>query len=269
MCVNCDENSTTIPSGNDGDQGAQGIFGGYCGEWNFSTSTSTGPSAGQLRFNSGTYGSVASIYVNETNADAINYAAFLASFDNAGYFGLVRVFKKDDSSIFWMGEVVAVTDNGTDQSIDVTYTLHNGSFANNDSVVICFTPTGIAPAIIEQRINTIFRESETPYISITSSTLAEAGYLVYDQATFGNVLRCKIVAKGAVVSQGYKLKVTDSAGIVLWNITGNLPANTNVNAVNLGAVLTTPTSGLGYLKVEFASDNTNALRLYSIDFYNE
>lgn len=267
MCVNCDDNTTTIPQGNDGIQGIQGIFGGFCGEWRFSTSTASGPPSQYLRLNNATYTAVSSILVNDTNSDSINYDAFLDSFDNGGYFGYVRIFKKNDSTVFWMGEVLAVTDNGTDHSIDVTYILHNGSFAADDSVVICFAPSGVAP-IINQRLNTVFQQADTPYRSVTTSTLTEAGHLVYNQTEFGNVARCRIVMKGAVVSQGFKLKVTDGAGNVLWNTVSNLPANTNVNAVDLGARLTNPTTGLTYLKIEYASDNTNAINFYSIDFYN-
>lgn len=269
MCINCDDNSTEIPAGNDGTQGPQGLFGGFCGEWKFSTSTASGPPSQYLRFNNATYTAVNSILVNDTNSDSINYDAFLDSFDNNGYFGYVRVFKESDQTKFWMGEVTAVTDNGTDHSIDVNYILHNGTFVADDAVVICFSPTGAPPNTNQQRLNTVFRQADTAYLTMTSSTLAEAGHMVYHQTEFGNVVRCRVVMKGAVISQAYKLKVTDSAGNVLWNTVSNLPANTNVNAIDLGAPLTTPTTGLTYLKIEYASDNTNAVNLYSIDFYNE
>lgn len=269
MCLNCDENSTEIPVGNDGEPGEMGIFGGYCGEWKFSTSTASGPPSQYLRLNNSTYTAVNSIIVNETNIDSINYGAFLASFDNGGYFGYVRIFKKTDNTVFWMGEVLAVTDNGTDQSIDVSYILHNGTFAANDSVVICFSPSGAPPATNQQRLNTIFRQADTPYITITSSTLTEAGHMVYHTTEFGDVIRCRVVLKGSVNSQAYKVKVTDEAGTVLWNASTTLPADTDVHAIDLGAALTTPVStGLTFLKIEFASDNTNQLRMYSIDFYN-
>lgn len=269
MCVNCDDNSTTIPVGSTGEQGPQGLFGGFCGNWNFSTSTASGPSAGQLRLNSATYSSVSSIFVNETNTDSINYAAFLAAFDNGGFFGLVKIFKENDNTKFWMGEVLAVTDNGTDYSIDVSYIFHNGTFSNNDSVVICFTPAGTIPNVIQQRINTVFRQQDTSYIATTSAVLQEAGILVYHQTEFGNVIRCRVVLKGAVGNQQYTIKVTDGASNILWNTSSTLPASANIVAIDLGAVLTTPTTGLTYLKVEYNTDGTNSLRLYSIDFYNE
>lgn len=270
MCVNCDDNSESIPSGIQGETGPQGLFGGFCGEWNFSTSTASGPPATYLRFNNAAYTAVNSILVADSNADNINYSAFLASFDNGGNFGLVKVFCKTNSTIFWMGEVLAVTDNGTDYSIDVSYILHNGTFTADMDVVICFTPSGIDPVPNQQRLNTIFRQSDTPYATITSSTLADAAYMVYDRTGFGDVLRCRVVLKGTVNSQAYKIKVTDEAGTVLWNVSTTLPADTNIHAVDLGAPLTTPVStGITYLRIEYASDNTNPIRLYSIDFYNE
>lgn len=269
MCVHCDDNSEDIPVGIQGETGPQGLFGGFCGEWNFSTSTASGPPSTYLRFNNATYTAVNSILVADNNADSIDYSAFLASFDNGGNFGYVRVFAKSNSSIFWMGEVLAVTDNGTDYSIDVSYILHNGTFTADMDVVICFAPSGIDP-IPQQRLNTIFRQQDTPFVAMTSSTLAEMGTMVYHRTEFGDVLRARVVLKGAVNSQAYKVKITDEAGTVLWNVSTTLPADTLVHAVDLGAVLTTPVStGLTYLKIEAASDNTNSLRLYSIDFYNE
>lgn len=270
MCINCDDNSMEIPSGIQGETGPQGIFGGFCGEWKFSTSTASGPPSQYLRLNNATYTAVNSILVSDTNADNINYDAFLDSFDNSGSFGYVRIFKETDSSIFWMGEVLAATDNGTDHSIDVTYILHNGTFGADDAVVICFSPAGVPPIPIPQRINTIFRQADTPYINVTTSTLTEAAHIVYHATEFGNVLRARVVLKGAVNSQAYKVKITDEAGTVLWNVNTTLPADTLVHAVDLGSQLTPPVSvGLTFLKIEYASDNTNVLKMYSIDFYNE
>lgn len=141
----CTTNSSILPIGPDGAtgaNGAQGLFGGFSGEWVFNTSTSTGPTSTQLRFNNSTYASVTQIYVSDTNADSIDYDAFLDSISNNGYYGYVRIFKIDDQTKFWMGIVTGVTDNGTDHTIDVTYISSNSSFTSNDAVVFTFSPAG-------------------------------------------------------------------------------------------------------------------------------
>lgn len=266
MCINCDDNSTDIPVGLTGDTGAGGTFGGFCGEWKWSTSTSSGPASTEVRFNNATYASVTSIYVSDTNRDSVNYDAFLDSFSNAGYFGYIRIFKEYDSSKFWLGQITAVTDNGTDHSIDVTYILSNGAFAANDSLIICFVGSAPPPQT-KERINTVFRESDLPYLNNTSLTLKEAGTLVYNQTEMGNILRARVVVKSEVITQTARVRVTDRLGVVLWNTTWST-ASTSKELKDLGAVLTTPTTGLNYLVVEFASDGLNDLFLYSIDFYN-
>lgn len=129
--------------GQTGDTGPQGGYGGYSSEWNFSTSTVSGTTAGLIRFNSATYASVTTMYINKTNADSTDLDAFLSSFSNGTYYGKLRVFKKSDSSKFWEGTITAVSAGATEYTLTVTYILANSTFAASDAVVVTFTPHGI------------------------------------------------------------------------------------------------------------------------------
>lgn len=126
-----------------GDTGPQGGYGGWSSLWDFSTTTTTGTTAGQLRFNNATYASVTAIYVNTTNADNTNVSNFLATFSNGNYFGKLRIFKKSDSTKFWEGTITNVSVLGSEYTLTVTYVLANSTFANTDEVVMSFTPNGI------------------------------------------------------------------------------------------------------------------------------
>lgn len=136
MC-NCDIG--TLPNGNNG---ADGIYGGYSSDWLFNATTTSGPATSTLRFNSATYNTVNTIWINDTNNDAIDIGAILDTF-TAGY---IRIFKKDDNTKFWYGLITANTDSGTYHTLTVTYILHNGAFAATDNIVVTYTPTGATGA---------------------------------------------------------------------------------------------------------------------------
>lgn len=155
-------------------EGTDGIYGGFSSNFLFSTTTSVSPSSTQLRFNSGTYGSVTRIWVSETNGSNVDVTDWLASFDNNGNFGTVRIFKEYDSTKFWYGLVTGVTDSGSYYTLDVTYIDHNSSFANNDSIVMSFTMNGEAASItVEETDGT---PTGTPTIvKFGSNTLTYSG----------------------------------------------------------------------------------------------
>lgn len=141
----CSCSSTSLPigaTGATGATGAQGLYGGFSYDWLFNTSTATGPVAGDLRFNSATYSSVTAIYVSDTGTGAVDCDAFLDSLSNNSKFGYIRIFKKSDSTKFWVGAITAVTDNGTDHTLAVTYISSNSTFAEDDAIVLTFSPSG-------------------------------------------------------------------------------------------------------------------------------
>lgn len=148
MSCNCNDQCSTpitiptVNSGNDGADGSNGIFGGFSSNWEFSSSTSTGPTIKQIRLNNSTPASVTEIYVADSNGDSINMSAFLTSFSNGSAFGKIRLYKEDDKTKFWLGTLTAVTDNGTDFTLAVTHIQSNSTFASTDSVILSFAPAG-------------------------------------------------------------------------------------------------------------------------------
>lgn len=149
MSCNCSLNDVTLPtaqSGNDGADGTNGqdgLFGGFSQKFIFETTLTAGPLATKLRFNNATLSSVTEVYVNDNNSDSVNVDAFLDALDNSGNGGKIKIFKEYDSTVFFMADVASSTDNGTDHTLAVTHIASNGTFANDDAVVLSFVPNGV------------------------------------------------------------------------------------------------------------------------------
>jgi len=134
--------SSTGSKGDTGATGAQGEFGGFSGSWLFSTSTAVTPASTFLRLNNASPDLVTAIYVSDTNADSIDYDAFLDSFSNDSKYGYIRIFKETDNTKYCTYRVTAVTDNGADHTLTVTYISSNSTFSANDPLVLTFSPAG-------------------------------------------------------------------------------------------------------------------------------
>lgn len=136
-CIDCN-GSTALPVGQDGEDGQ---YGGYSSIWRFSTSTTPGdPGLNYLLFD----GSITAIYVSTTNADTNNQDSFLSSLDNNTNFGYIKLFKEYNSNIHWYGEITGVTNFGSYYKLDVINIANNGTFNNNDKIVLTFSPRGAA-----------------------------------------------------------------------------------------------------------------------------
>lgn len=200
-------------SGTNGTNGIQGIYGGFSGEFVFNTSTSTGPGSTLLRFNNTTYSSVFRIYVSDTGVGSVNYDAFLDSFLNNSNYGYVRVYKKDDSTKFWMGIITAVTDNGTDHTLDVTYITSNGTFAAADPLVLTFSPTG--PGLKWDTIS-FNNNVSAPYVAITG--------IVSNQviSTFIYPGTNNVGAISKIMANIWTANAANNPGINIYDVTNSL-----------------------------------------------
>lgn len=134
----------TVAKPADGADGAQGLYGGWSSTWVFNDSVGSGSASTELGLNSNDPSLVTTIRLSDTNSDSIGVDLFLDSFSNSGNFGLFKVFKIDDSTIFADYKITAVVDSGAYHTLTVEYVLHNGSFTDADVVVGTFTPNGIA-----------------------------------------------------------------------------------------------------------------------------
>lgn len=132
----------TGSAGAEGARGAQGMAGGWSSIWKYNTTTTANPPSNYFRFNHATAASVTTLFINDVDNTDANMQAFLDAFDNSGNFGLIKVTKKTDASVFWMGKVTSETDSGAYHTVAVTYVANNGAFTNEDECVISFVDSG-------------------------------------------------------------------------------------------------------------------------------
>jgi hypothetical protein len=147
----CDCLDITLPSGDTGAAGAAGTNGepgGWSLEWKFDTNTTTNPATGDVRLNNAIFDNVTEFYIHDYNTDFVNATAFLEALGNSGSGGVIKIFKRDADENFIMGYATASTDSGgTYWTVSFTHVLSNGSFTNNDVLVITFSPNGAAGTV--------------------------------------------------------------------------------------------------------------------------
>lgn len=148
MCNCSNNNSCGCDSSVDlpylqGANGQNGIFGGFSSKWTFKTQTSVSPLTSTIRFNNATLASATAIYINKTDAYSNDLTGFLASFENGGAYGLIRVFKEYEPENVYYGEITSVVENSTYFAFIVTYIDDAGSFAADDNLVVSFAQSGL------------------------------------------------------------------------------------------------------------------------------
>jgi len=193
--------------------GANGVYGGYSSEWLYDgTSIATGPAVGDFRFNNGSLAAVSTLWVNDTNADSTNLSAFLDSFDNSGNYGLVRVSKKSDSDVFWMGIVIGELDLGASHEVRVTHVLSNGTFTDNDPCIISFSQAGTTGPTGPQGVYGGY-SSEWTFDSATSAGTG-SGEIRFDNTTLASVT-------GLYINDTNADSVVMQAWLDAWDNSGN------------------------------------------------
>jgi hypothetical protein len=134
------------PAGNDGSDGAQGDIGPTVAiEFDWDTGTADAdPGNGKIRVNSGTYGSVTRIYVDDLERNGADVTAWIESWDdstNTTRRGDI-ILKSVTNPAYWLQLYVSglVTDKTGYYEVVVTYVAHNGTLSGRVSLE--FSRTG-------------------------------------------------------------------------------------------------------------------------------
>ncbi len=145
-CDNCNQTvlPTTIvsgPPGQNGQDGAPGIWGGMCVHYKFSASTtSTNPGTGLLNFNTSLLNLSTQMYISYVDDVGTDLTTFLDSLDvpNNAVKALIRVTSITDESLFVLYEVNDVTAGSGFVTYDLTYLDGNTNpFNAGDDILIC------------------------------------------------------------------------------------------------------------------------------------
>ncbi len=117
--------------------GATGVGAGL--RYNFSTNTAaTDPTSGYLKFDNATLSSATTLYISETNADAINVGVFLKTWDDAPmapYYATLTITKVSDPTVFRIYRINSTATENTGWLFwSIVHSSGNGSLSNNDPV---------------------------------------------------------------------------------------------------------------------------------------
>lgn len=112
---------------------------GFGFKYTFSSTTTSGPSAGQVRLNNAASASATQVFIHETDRNSKAIASLL-SLIGAGS-GLMLV-SESDPSLYAYYTVTSSTDNGSDRTLAVTHVASNGALTGNVTVSIAGGGTG-------------------------------------------------------------------------------------------------------------------------------
>lgn len=127
----------------------QGAASGLTYQFDTSTTTTSDPGAGKIRFNNATLSSVTEIAIDDSTSAGADVSAFILTWDDAASSikGTVFVQKRTSPSTI---AIFNITGTSTDESgwtrLVVTYVTHNGSLAANDPISVAFAAAGTGTA---------------------------------------------------------------------------------------------------------------------------
>lgn len=125
-------NAKLVPTGPKGDTGADGATGGIPLTWD--AGTTTGAASGEIRANNAAIASVTQLFISETDRDGAAITGLLGNF-TVGTTLQVRTANSGANKAYF--EVSgALTDNGSDRTVPVTYLDAIGTFSDGDTIAL-------------------------------------------------------------------------------------------------------------------------------------
>jgi hypothetical protein len=250
--------------GIDGNDGATG-FGIF---YTFSTSTSTSPSVGQVRFNNANYASVTAIYLSETDRNSVAISDLL---DEVGDGSVLAFVDSDDPTRYAYYSLSSQTDNGTWRTFSVSHIANSGALSGNITFAFALKgadgATGATGATPNLTIGTV--SSGTAGASITGTAENPILNLTLQPGTNGS--------DGADGTSGFGIDFEFDSGISATPGTGEIRLNnanpasateiyvseTDNNAVDVSSVLGLINIG-SPLQIIKANDSTT-FALFEVD----
>lgn len=111
--------------------------------------TNVDPGSNEFSLNNATIGSVTTLYLNETGPGASDLSAYIASWDdstNSTNRGTLYIIQTTDASKYAIFTTGTVTDNGTYDSVALTYVAGPGGFVTGQACAFSFSRSGNAGA---------------------------------------------------------------------------------------------------------------------------
>ncbi len=247
------------PSGPTGADGAIGLSGpaGLAGPttapvWTFDSSTTAAdPGSNKFRLNNATIASATALYVNEQGTGANDMSAWINTWDdstNSSHRGTLFLIQTTDSTKYATFTTGSVTDNGTYDTVVLTYVAGPGGFAAGAAIAFQFTRTGNAGAGSGDVVGPASATNNGIALFDTGT-----GKLIKSSAAVGSLAYLNTVANaqidaGAVATTNL---ATQAAGTALANTTGGTASPTAVT------INTTFKTALGLTKSDVGLSNVD------------
>lgn len=222
-------------------------------KWLFDSSTTMAdPGTGDLRLNNATPASVTQIAISETNADAVSMAAWIAQLDDSTHNprSTLAIFKNATNFAIY-GINSSITDNGTWDTLPVTYITGAGSFSNTDPLYLGISLSGNDGG--GGTVSTTGSPANGNLTKFTGATTVSNADLTGDVTTSGGV--ATTIATLAVTNS----KIANNTIDLTAKVTGLLPAangGTNNGFTQFtGAATTTKTYTLPNATSTILTDN--------------
>lgn len=187
--------SPTSLIGATGTNGVDGVS-GFGLRFTFSTSTSSGPSSGQLRFNNATYSSVTSVFVSEADRTEANITALLAAIADGSP---LLVLDDNDTGAFAYFTLTSQTDNGSDRTLTVTHIASAGTLSGNVSLTFAARgATGATGAVSAATALILEEQGSAPSATANQIKIANVNNALQWVDESGNVRTVPISRTGVV-----------------------------------------------------------------------
>ena len=251
---------STGSSGSDGSDGSDGV-GGLL--YTFSTTTSDAdPGAGKIRLNHGTIGSATAAFIDDSSAASGNpdVSAFLLTWDDSTQTsdrGQVTIVKKAAQQNFATFKISgASTDASGYVKLALTHVASNGSFSNDDAVLVSFVRTGNAGSLddpMSTRGDIIVRNSSNATARLAVGSANTVLKSDGTDVSYGTVSTAMIADDAVTLA---KLAAGTDGELLTWDASGN---PTTVGAGSSGHFL--KSQGAGSVPVFAAVPASGAMTL--------
>ena len=128
-----------------GVQGPEGNFGGITFEYNYDNSTTMAdPGSTYIRLNNASFSSATLLAIDDENSAAVDIHSYLQTIDDStsSIKGHVKISKKTDGNTYALYTISGLTDYATYFEVNISYVSGNGSFTDEDDVLLTFARTG-------------------------------------------------------------------------------------------------------------------------------
>lgn len=161
----------------------------------FSTTTTSGPSSGQIRLNNADPALATELYLHETDRNGTAIAGLLDEITENQQVRLQSVSSRATHATYTVSG--AIVDNGSDRTIPITYREHSGALTNGEPIVFHWADGSVRPFDIAYPAPGRFLKDDSDQIlvldAVPTGSVGETGDLAVIRNTaiaeYGDVLK--------------------------------------------------------------------------------